>query len=146
VRPRAYGSGQMKADDPFPRLMRLSGSLQAALPTEVKDTDAQGLAESYVRLRAACRQVSTDLGVSEQEFDAQFPEDAGSPMTEYAGIQQQMRHAKHNEAVARSAATLLRQLAGSISGLLELEAINQDISQEQLEAAREAGRRQVGFG
>jgi hypothetical protein len=135
----------MDTNDSFARLMRLSGALQAALPAEVKDTDAQGLAESYVRLRGACRQISIDVGISEQEFDAQFPDDAGQPLTGSMTLHQQAQRLKQNETVARNAATLLRQLAGSVSGLLELEAINQDISQEQLEAAREAGRPSIGF-
>ena len=135
----------METNDPFARLMRLSGALQAALPDQVKETDARGLSESYVRLRAACRLVSLDIGVTEEEFDAQFPESAGSPFDGPGSLHQQAQRTKSNETVARNAATLLRQLAGHVSGLLELEAINQDISQEQLEAAREAGRPSVGF-
>lgn len=135
----------MDPNDPFARLMRLSGALQAALPDQVKDTDARGLSESYTRLRAACRNVSVELRVAEEEFDAQFPESAGNPMDGPGTLHQQAQRTKSNETVARNAATLLRQLAGHVSGLLELEAINQDVSQEQLEAAREAGRPRLGF-
>lgn len=135
----------MKADDPFPRLLRLSAALQAALPDEVKNTDAVGLSESYVRLREACRRLSVDLGVPEQEFDAQFPPNAGQPSTGAVSLHQQAQRAQQNESVARTAATLLRQLAGFLTGMLEAEAINLDISQAQLATAREAGRLPVGF-
>jgi hypothetical protein len=131
---------------PLPRLLRLRAALAEALPhDDVKDTDAEGLAATYQRLRSVARSLAGDLGVSEEEFDAQFPEMAGRPMPGGGSAYEWAQRGKHNESVARSAATSLRQLAGFLGRLIEAVALDEKITVEQIAAAREAARPSFGF-
>jgi hypothetical protein len=137
---------KMDLDEPLPRLLRLRASLSEALPQgEIRDADAAGLAESYVRLRAATRALATDLGAGGDEFDAQFPEVAGNPMRAPARMHEVARHGFHNREVASTSATLLRQLAGYVAGLVEAVVLDQNFTMEQIAAAREAARQPPGF-
>jgi len=46
---------------------------------------------------------------------------------------------------ANNAATLLRSLAGYVEGLIEAVVLDQEISMQQIQAAREAARQPPGF-
>ena len=136
----------MDVNEPMARLMRLRGSLAQALPSDaVKDTDAEGLVGAYGRFRAAARSLADDLGVEPSEFDAQFPEGVGEPVELRGDPIRMHRLQLKNEAVARKAAQLLRELAGFLGGLLEHQALEMRITQQQLAAAREAAKPSVGF-
>jgi hypothetical protein len=124
----------MDVKDPLPQLLRLRGAVELCIedPSTINAFSMDALADSYRRLRARVRGVAVGLGVEEEEFDAIFPVQAEAA-------------ARNQIAIAKAAAALLRQLDGYLDGLIETAAINQQVSVEQLQAAREAARRPVGF-
>jgi len=131
---------------PLPRLLRLRGALAEALPSDdVKDVDASALAETYERLRRQAESLANELGVASDEFDGQFPEVAGRPVAMDGPMHTWAQRKMHNESVARTAATLLRQLAGFLGGLIEAQALVQQITADEMAAAREPARPPVGF-
>lgn len=132
-------------NDPLSRLLRLRGQLAESLPDgEVQASDAVGLAGTYERLRPVVRDIANDVGANLEEFDHQFPESTGGrPTTPVIGLQA-ARAAAHNQTVARTAATLLRQLGGYAGGLIEAIALTQNLSAQQIEVAREAARSPLG--
>jgi hypothetical protein len=110
--------------------------------SDVKSTDAYGLTESYLRLRVSVRSASIDLGGSEESFDAEFPQiESVSPNYPAVGGRIMMDMTSK----ASHAATLLRQLAGYVEGLIEAVVIEQRLDVAQIQAAREAARQPVGF-
>jgi hypothetical protein len=77
-------------------------------------------------------ELAVSLGIEVDEFDAIFPAEATA--------------SDHNLiSVAKAAPTLLRQLDGYLDGLIQWTAINEQVTLEQLEVAREAARRPPGF-
>jgi hypothetical protein len=128
-------------NEPLPRLLRLRGSLARSLPDgDVDNADAKGLAESYARLRIATRELAVALDLDAGEFDAQFPTSAGEPT-----VGTRLTHTLRNLEVAKTAASLLRQLGGYVEGLIEALVLEQNITMEQVKAAREAARQPPGF-
>jgi hypothetical protein len=103
--------------------------------------DAEGLISAYTSLRDAVGQLSQDLGVSAGEFEAQF---APVP-ARTAGAVQGPRADDETTRTANTAALLLRKLGGYIEGLVEAVVLDQQISTEQVRAAREAAKPQTGF-
>jgi hypothetical protein len=136
----------MDVNDPLSRLLRLRGMLAESLPEEkVESSDAEALTGAYERARTLALSIAVDVGADTIEFESQFPESAGKP--EHMRNQvQAVRTAMHNESVAKTAATLLRQLGGYAGGLIEAIALDQNITAKQVEAAREAARPPLGFG
>lgn len=123
----------MEINAPLPRLLRLRGAIQRSLDS-AGDIDAysEGLKDSYARLRMQARELAVAMGVSAEEFDSIFPE--------------QVEVAEPNLiTLAKAAASLLGQLDGYLGGLVQAQAINEQITLEQLELAREAARRPPGF-
>jgi hypothetical protein len=134
-------------DEPLPRLLRLRGMVARSVPEEdVKATDAYGLTESYLRLRASARSVATDLGISGEGFDAELPEIASVPPESSLQGPRDLIDTRHNETTKAShAASLLKQLAGYVEGLIEAVVLDQRLDMEQVRAAREAARQPLGF-
>jgi hypothetical protein len=124
----------VELNDPLPRLLRLRGALEQSLedPATIDPFSMDGLRDGYSRLRAQARALAVDLGIDADEFDAIFPEHASA-------------EGGNQIAIAKAAASLLRQLDGYLGGLIQTQAINQHITVEQLELAREAARRPPGF-
>jgi hypothetical protein len=123
----------MELNSPLPRLLRLRGAIQRSLDS-AGDIDAYsgGLQDSYARLRMQARELAVAMDVSAEEFDSIFPE--------------QVEVAEPNLiTLAKAAASLLGQLDGYLGGLVQAQAINQQITLEQIELAREAARRPPGF-
>lgn len=99
----------------------------------------RGLVDAYNRLRDAVRDVATDLNISEGEFDRELPSlprasGVGGPRGMIEGARE-----------AKTAATSLRSLAGYVEGLIEAVVLEQQITMEQVQAAREAARQPPGF-
>ena len=96
----------MEPGDPLPRLLRLRGVVEQSVedPATIDAFSADGLRDSYGRLRGQARALAVDVGVGEGEFDDLFPEhveaEGGNPV-----------------AIAKAAANLLRQLDGHLGGL-----------------------------
>jgi hypothetical protein len=126
--------------------MRLRGMVAHAAPSAGAKVDqfaAEGLVSGYNSLRDAVERVSQDLGVSADEFAAQFaslPEIAAS-----VGFGQLPQAHMDAMSAANTAALQLRKLVGYIEGLIEAVVLEQQISMEQVQAAREAARQPPGF-
>jgi hypothetical protein len=78
------------------------------------------------------RELMVQLGIDAAEFVATFPERAESQHTDRISF-------------AKVAATLLRQLKGYLGGVTETVAIDEQLSLEQIAAAREATGKPLGF-
>lgn len=104
-------------------------------------TDAGGLADAYIRLREPVRALAIELGIPEAEFDAELPtiQPPGQPSTHNPD------HLMKLSSEAGKAAGLLRSLAGHVEGLIEAIVLEQQISAEEVEAARAAARQPPGF-
>jgi hypothetical protein len=103
-------------------------------------SEADGLADAYSRLREASRELASTLGIDAREFDSELPpyEPAAAGMMGPRALLERASQASH-------AATLLRSLAGYLEGLIEAVVLDQQISMEQVRAAREAARQPPGF-
>jgi hypothetical protein len=135
----------MDLNEPLPRLLRLRGMVVRSVPGEdakLGQTDAHALTDAYIRLREAVRKVALDLGESEAAFDGPLP--AKSPLTQHVTVGPSAQSVVLASA-ATDAASLLRALAGYIEGLIETVVLEQKISMEQVQAAREAARQPPGF-
>lgn len=123
--------------------MRLRGMVARSVPgpeTKVTYQDAAGLANAYIRLRESVRAVATELGVDGAEFEAELPY-GKTPRAPYTDPRVMLELASE----ASQAAALLRSLAGYVEGLIEAVVLDQQISMEQVQAAREAARQPPGF-
>lgn len=109
----------------------------------VTNTDAPGLIDAYNRLRDSARQVATDLNLDAAEFDLELP--ALPPFEGEHTLAMDHRWISVTKARAKTAATALRSLAGHTEGLIEAVVLDQQISIEQVQAAREAARQPPGF-
>jgi hypothetical protein len=107
----------------------------------VDQFSAEGLVSSYNSLRDAAAKISQDLGLASDEFEAQF-----APMSPSGGGFASGPQA-HIDAMtsANTAAVQLRTLGGYVEGLIEAVVLDQQISMEQVQAAREAARQAPGF-
>jgi len=133
----------MNLNDPLPRLLRLRGSLARSVPADgakLGYQDAAGLADAYIRLRPQARQLGISLGLDAEEFDSEFPT-IQAPQTPIP-VPEVMLEVGSD---ASRAATLLRTLAGHVEGLIEAVVLDQRITMEQVQAAREAARQPAGF-
>lgn len=133
----------MNPNDPLPRLLRLRGMVSRSVPgdgAKIGYQDAAGLADAYIRLREPVRALATEMGVAGEEFDAELPPHQlpSAPRTDPSLLMQLGSEA------ARAAA-LLRSLAGYVEGLIEAVVLDQRLSMEQVQAAREAARQPPGF-
>jgi hypothetical protein len=135
----------MNPDDPLPRLLALHGALGNSFPEDhsrIDFMDASGLIESYARLQVQVYNLVADWGGDVGRFEEQFPElDFVTNL-----IPTGPRSRQEFAAKGRTAAGLLRQLFGHVSGLFQAQIIQDEISEEQLRIAREAARTRVGFG
>jgi len=133
----------MDLNQPLPRLMRLRGMVARSVPPEGADVtynDAAGLADAYSRLRDAARSLAVDLGMDGSEFDATLP-GMPPPRAPYTDP----RVVMELNSAASQAATRLRALAGYVEGMIEAVVLDQQITMEQVQAAREAARQPPGF-
>ncbi len=133
----------MDLNEPLPRLMRLRGMVARSIPADdakLTYSDAGGLADAYIRLREPVRALAVDLGAAEAEFDAEVPPRQAPPKP-YPGPSVMLQL----ESEATHAATLLRSLAGYVEGMIEAVVLDQQITMEQVQAAREAARQPTGF-
>lgn len=133
----------MDLNQPLARLMRLRGMVARSVPpdgTEITYKDAAGLTDAYVRLREAARSLATDLGMDGSEFNAMLPgmQPPKAPFPDPKTMLELGSAASH-------AATALRALAGYVEGLIESVVLEQQITMEQVQAAREAARQPPGF-
>lgn len=147
MRPREVsGSGRrygvlMDMNDPLAQLIRLRGALDASTPppgTKLDQTNV-GLIELYERSRATAADLCQEVGVNPEEIDARMPPFQRTP--EEYGPRQMLNDIKD----ANTAATMLRDLTGYLGGVIEALALSQQITQQQIEAAREAARQPTGF-
>jgi hypothetical protein len=125
----------METSDSLARLLRLRGAIERSLEdsTTIDAFSADGLKEGYGRLRAQARELVVECEVDAAEFDALFPEHATAEGAAMISI-------------AKAAASLLGQLDGYLGGIVQTQAINAQLTLEQLELAREAARPTLGFG
>lgn len=133
----------MNPNDPLPRLLRLRGMVARSVPSDgakLTFEDAAGLADAYIRLREPVRTFAIGLGIEGTEFDAELPEldRPGDPYTRPELLMKLASEAKH-------AAVRLRSLAGYVEGLIEAVVLEEQITMEQVQAAREAARQPPGF-
>jgi hypothetical protein len=130
-------------DDPLPRLLALHGALANSFPQEraTDFTDAPGLVDSYLRLRAEVYTLVSDWGGDVDRFEHQLPELQPEGTVAPAG----QRSQQGRTARGRAAAGLLRQLFGYVSGLFRAQIIADQVTEEQLRIAQEAARPRVGF-
>ena len=92
----------------------------AASSVEADGDGAAALTQSYARLRSRVRELVEESGASLQEFDSAFPE---MDVIDTPGLHEhprrmgmrKMQYAPH----AKQAQSLLAQLAGWMSGLIE---------------------------
>lgn len=134
----------MDLSDPLPRLMRLRGMVVRAIPSNeaaIGQSAAHGLNESYRRLRDAVAAVAEQLGIPAKQFDTELP--SIDPLSTRPS--RTPRAVLTLEGEAQTAATLLGQLGGYVEGLIEAVVLEQEISMEQVKAAREAARQPPGF-
>lgn len=134
----------MDLNEPLPRLLRLRGMVARSVPADeagLVSTDAPGLTDAYNRLRDSVCESAAPLGLDPEEFDRELPAlpPAADPRMSGLATQRAM------VANARSAATSLRALAGYVEGLIEAVVLDQQITMEQVQAAREAARQPPGF-
>jgi hypothetical protein len=108
---------------------------------ELAGSDAPGLTDAYNRLRLAACEAAATLGLDPDEFDRDLPSLPPAANPRATGM------ATHREmlAHAKTAATNLRALAGYVEGLIEAVVLENQISMEQVQAAREAARQPPGF-
>jgi hypothetical protein len=99
-----------------------------------------GLIDAYNRLREAVCDVATDLQIDATEFERELP--PLPPSLHSGGGPEHMMYGTQD---AKTAATALRSLAGYVEGLIEAVVLDQQISMEQVKAAREAARQPPGF-
>lgn len=136
----------MDLNEPLPRLLRLRGMVARSIPADeatVTNTDAPGLIDAYNRLRDSARKVASDLNLDVQEFDLELP-----PLPPFEGehmLSSDPRTLPITKARAKVAATALRSLAGHVEGLIEAVVLDQQITMDQVRAAREAARQPPGF-
>jgi hypothetical protein len=125
----------METSDSLARLLRLRGAIERSLedPATIDAFSADGLKNSYQRLRAQARELVMECEVDADEFDSLFPEKATAERTDVISI-------------AKAVASLLRQLDGYLGGIVQTQVINAQLTLEQLELAREAARSPFGFG
>jgi hypothetical protein len=131
-------------NEPLPRLLRLRGMVTRSVPPDeakIGPYDAPGLIDAYIRLRDAVRDVATGLGVNAEEFNRELPslEPFGGDHLFGASW------LPVTTSRARTAATLLKSLVGCVEGLIETVVLSQQITMEQIQAAREAARHPPGF-
>lgn len=136
--------GHVDLNAPLPKVLRLRGMVARAVPADtvtLTNTDAQGLTDGYNRLRNSVRSFAIELDLDAAEFDQEFPplDPVGLPYNVGMGEMQ------IGTSRAKTAATLLRSLAGYVEGLIEAVVLDQEISMQQIEAAREAARQPPGF-
>ena len=86
-------------------------------------------------------EIAAQLGIEPEEFDRELPALPPAPNPRTAGMATQ----RVMVANAKSAATSLRALAGYVEGLIEAVVLEQNITMDQVEAAREAARQPPGF-
>jgi hypothetical protein len=130
-------------NEPLPRLMRLRGMVARSVPPDdakITHSDAAGLADAYIRLRESVRSVAVDLGADNDEFASVLPP-LEPPRTPSPAASVLLKVASE----ASRAANLLRSLAGYVEGLIEAVVLEQQITMEQVQAAREAARQPPGF-
>jgi hypothetical protein len=142
---RVVPSALVNPDDPLPRLLTLHGALANSFPEDhsrIAWTDASGLIDSYARLRLEVISLVEDWGGDVNRFAEQFPELSPATTISPAGPRSQ----QELTARGRTAAGLLRQLFGYVSGLFQAKVIEDQVTEEQLRIAREAARPPVGFG
>jgi hypothetical protein len=108
---------------------------------KIVSTDAPGLIDAYNRLRDSARQVATDLNIDNAEFDAELPSLPPFDGDHTLAPDWMMV----TTARAKAAATALRSLTGHVEGLIEAVVLDQQITMEQVQAAREAARQPPGF-
>ena len=136
----------MDLNEPLPRLLRLRGMVSRSIPAgeaTVTNTDAPGLIDAYNRLRDSVRKVASDLNLDADKFDLELP-----PLPPFEGehtLELDPRWMSVTKARAKTAATALRSLAGHLEGLIEAVVLDQRITMEQVQAAREAARQPPGF-
>ncbi|HEX8205595.1 MAG TPA: hypothetical protein VF587_06005 [Solirubrobacteraceae bacterium] len=135
----------MDLNEPLPRLLRLRGMVAQAAPSPDANVDqfsAEGLVGGYNSLRDAVAQASAELGVSADEFPAQF-----ARLDAMENVRLGHGPRAHIDAMnaAKTAALQLRKLVGYIEGLIEAVVLDQQISMEHVQAAREAARQPPGF-
>jgi hypothetical protein len=108
---------------------------------DVGSADAPGLTDGFNRLRDSVCEIAAQLGIEPEEFDRELPAlpPAADPRTTGMATQRAMI------AAAKTAATSLRSLAGYVEGLIEAVVLDQNITMEQVQAAREAARQPPGF-
>ena len=131
----------MDLNQPLPRLMRLRGMVARTVPPDdatITGAD-QGLIETYNRLRGAVRELAVSLSIDGQEFDRELP--VLPPVSVAFGPMNVIESAKD----PKTAAATLRSLAGYVEGLIEAVVLEEQITMEQIEAAREAARQPPGF-
>lgn len=137
----------MDLNEPLPRVLRLRGMVVRSIPADeatVTNTDAPGLIDAYNRLRDSARKVASDLSLDVDEFDLELP-----PLPPFEGehmLASSPRMLPIAKARAKTAATALRSLAGHVEGLIEAVVLHEQITMEQVEAARAAARQPPGFG
>lgn len=129
----------MRLSDPLPRLIRLHGSVARASPKGgILFSHAEGLSETYMGFRTSARELFTELGGAEDEFDAQLPPlepapgggvGAGGP----AAMLGRMEY-------AQTAATRLKTLQGYLEGLLTTTMLTEDLTADQVESVQRAVR------
>jgi hypothetical protein len=108
---------------------------------KVVSTDAPGLIDAYNRLRHSVREVSADLRLNPGEFDLELPSLQSFEGDHMLGPERMMAMT----ARAKAAAISLRSLAGHVEGLIEAVVLDEQITMEQVQAAREAARQPTGF-
>jgi hypothetical protein len=115
-----------------------------AVPPEdarLTNTDELGLTDGYNRMRNSVRTFIAELNLDAGEFDQEFPPLMAAQAPHRIG----MPDIQMGTSRAKNAATLLRSLAGYVEGLIEAVVLDQEISLQQIEAAREAARQPPGF-
>lgn len=131
----------MDLNDPLPRLLRLHAMVVRITPGDdvtLSGPEAEGLAEAYIRLRDIAHKLAVDLEV-DSDFDAELP------AHQLPRIGPGPRGVLEMGVAANKAATLLKSLVGWVEGMVQAVALDQRITVEQLQAAREAARQPVGF-
>ena len=126
------------------RLLRLKGMIESAASTvDPAVASAPALTESYSRMRAQVFELVNGSELS-NEFSAAFPK--MNPVSTPSGSghpSNMVRQIRTAEAEAQKARTLLGQLAGWLTGLIEEQTLTARIKAEAAERIKQ--QRGVGF-
>jgi hypothetical protein len=128
-------------------IIRIKETLTAAADAVKPDeTAAHALTESYIRLRGEALRIVEEGGLPEEEFVNTFPEIELAPLPDPSTHPRQvLKQAAQNEALAKQASSLLKQMAGWFDGIFVEQTLERRLEMEAAERVKQEQKKPPGF-